>query len=78
MFKPLNTQMSLVFNVAAFGATVGITWFLHDRGVIGGSFSWPATIAWLVFLGFMLIAIRLFVQQAETPNELLRLVFRRR
>ena len=78
MFKQLNPQMRVVFNVAALGTTVGITWFLHSTGVIGGAFSWPATITWLALLSFMLVALRLFVQQAETPNDLFRLFFRRR
>lgn len=78
MFKPLNAQMRVVFNVAAFGVTAGLTWFFHAKGVIGGTFSWPATLTWLAFVGFLVISLRLFVQQAETPNELLRSFYRGR
>ena len=78
MFRSLNPQMRFVFNVAALGTTAGITWFLHFRGVIGGAFSWPATITWLAFLCFILVGLRLFVQQAETPSDLFRLFSRRR
>jgi hypothetical protein len=78
LFKPLNAKMRLMFNVAALVATAGFTWFLNSRGVIGGSLSWPATLVWLGLVAFLVIGLRLFIQQAETPEELLRVFFRRR
>ena len=77
MFKPLNPQMRVSFNTASIVAALGITWGLYSQGYIGGDFSSPAPVFCIHSVAGAVVALRLFIQQAETPEELQRLFFRR-
>jgi len=77
VFKPLSPQMRASFNAASIAAALVITLGLYSQGHIGGVFSWPTTLFWIFAVAGAVVALRLFIQQAETPEELQRLFFRR-
>lgn len=77
--KPMTPVMRVAWRAASITFAVGITAFLHQAGFSIGHAS-PAHLA-LAVLAFSLasLALRLFFQQADTPEELFsRFLFRRR
>ncbi len=77
MFKPLNKQMRSFFVSGATAAAVVITFGLYWLGFIGRDFSWPNVIFWFLSVAFSVTGFRLYVQQAESPEELQKFLFRR-
>ena len=78
LIKRLTPQMRLVWHAASLTVGVGIAAFLHNEGYSLAEATLVQFICAVVAFFLLSLLLRLFVQQAADPQELLRHFFLRR